>query len=49
MSENDVIALVVLAAATVKLTSIVLAHRRAQQAASRKAEWQKYLKGGGES
>jgi hypothetical protein len=37
MTENDILAVLIVAAATVKLTGIVLSHRRAQQAASRKA------------
>lgn len=49
MTENDVIALIAALAATVKLTGIVLGHRRAQQAADRKAEWQEYLKAKGGS
>ena len=49
MTENDILAVLIVAAATVKLTRTVLSHRRAQQAASRKAEWQEYLKGGGKS
>ena len=37
MTENDVIALLIAATATVQLTRLTLAHRRAVQAATRKA------------
>jgi hypothetical protein len=37
MTENDVIALLIAATATVQLTRLTLAHRRAVQAAARKA------------
>jgi len=37
MTENDVLALLIAATATVQLTRLALAHRRAVKAADRKA------------
>ena len=37
MTENDVLAVLIVAAAAVRITGAVLSHRRAQKAADRKA------------
>lgn len=46
MTENDTLSLLIVAWLLLTLTRLTLAHRRAVQAAARKAEWQSYLKEG---